>query len=168
MKSIFISLLVIFITKIYCLIPDYHPDQIALLVLSAGCWIDPYKKNGISGNIVKDINGSPLSINIKANGEPEEYASIVDIIPSLRNLEPDELSEKFSKIYKLAFDTFYNIFENEEEESLTLYDSLIKKTINENDLINALINPSEDTNLYKILNIKEVYIHHQILIKIIH
>ena len=147
MKSIFISLLVIFITKIYCLIPDYHPDQIALLVLSAGCWIDPYKKNGISGNIVKDINGNPLSINIKGSGEPEEYASIVDIIPSLRNLEPDELSEKFSKIYKLAFDTFYNIFENEEEESLTLYDSLIKKTINENDLINALINPSEDSNL---------------------
>ena len=92
MKFILISLLVIFITRIYCLIPEYHPDQIALLILSAGSWNDPYEDNNIIGNIVKDINGSPLSINIKANGEPEEYASIVDIIPSLRNLEPDELS----------------------------------------------------------------------------
>jgi len=147
MKFILISLLVIFITRIYCLIPEYHPDQIALLILSAGSWNDPYEDNNIIGNIVKDINGSPLSINIKANGEPEEYASIVDIIPSLRNLEPDELSEKFSKIYKLAFSTFYSIFEIEGEDDIILDDYLIKKIINENDLINALINPSEDTNL---------------------
>ncbi|ORY22104.1 hypothetical protein LY90DRAFT_515737 [Neocallimastix californiae] len=147
MKLLFISYLVIFIIKIYCLIPDYHPDQIALLILSSGSWSDLCEENDIIGNIVKDINGNPLSINIKGSGEPEEYASIVDIIPSLRNLEPDELTEKFSKIYKLAFATFYNTFETGGEDDIILDDSLIKKIINENDLINALINPSQNSNL---------------------
>ena len=147
MKFLFISYLVIFIIKIYCLIPDYHPDQIALLILSAGSWSNLNEENGISGIIVKDINGSPLSINIKGNGEPEEYASIVDIIPSLRNLEPDELFEKFSKIYKLAFATFFNTFESEEEDSIKLYYDKNKILINDYDFINALINPSEDSNL---------------------
>jgi len=149
MKILFFSFLVIFITKIYCIISEYHPDQIALLILSAGSWDDTYEENDIIGNIVKDVNGKPLNINIKADGESEEYASIVDIIPSLRNLEPDELKKKFSKLYKLAFATFYNIFNFEigREDDIVIDDELIKKVINEYDLINALINPEENSNL---------------------
>jgi len=100
MKFLFISFLVIFITKIYCKLSEYHPDQIALLILSAGSWNNPYGETEVIGNIITDENGEPLTINIKADGESEEYASILDIIPSLRNLESDELKKRFSKLYK--------------------------------------------------------------------
>jgi len=147
MELLFISFLVIFITKVYCKLSEYHPDQIALLILSSGSWNNPYGETEVIGNIVRDINGKPLTVNIKTDGESEEYASIVDIIPSLRNLEPDELKKRFSKLYKLAFATFYNIFEIEREDDIILDDELIKNLINEYDLINALINPEDNSNL---------------------
>jgi len=147
MKLIFISFLVIFITKIYCKLSEYHPDQIALLILSSGSWNNPYEETDVIGNIVTDKNGDPLTINIKADGESEEYASIVDIIPSLRNLEPDELKKRFSKLYKLAFATFYNIFEIEREDDIILDVDSIKQTISSYNFVNALINPEDNSNL---------------------
>jgi len=111
-------------------------DSVAFMILAAGREKDyklarEYDENG---NLV------PISIKISVNGE-EKSISIKDIIPSLRNLNDDELEKKFEYLYELSSIYYSENFESyySEEEKYAIFREHPMDTIRKSNALSHIL-----------------------------
>jgi len=112
-------------------------DILSFIILAAG------NEDGLLAKEL-DENGKlvPIKIKIVINGEEQEI-SINKFIPSLANLEGEELEQKFSKLYEMAVMQYFEHFElkyNEEMNEL-YYKELPEKIIKKRNVISYIVNP---------------------------
>ncbi|KAL6589173.1 hypothetical protein U3516DRAFT_922121, partial [Neocallimastix sp. 'constans'] len=104
---------------------DELSNKMAFVVLAAG---------DENGRLVKEIdkNGNlvPISVTVSYNGE-EKQLSIKDIIPSLRNLEWEELDDKFKQ-----FNNYYD-----ENSDQVIFSKDPTEIIKDNNVMTFLLNP---------------------------
>ncbi|KAG4082424.1 hypothetical protein H8356DRAFT_1753494 [Neocallimastix lanati (nom. inval.)] len=104
---------------------DELSNKMAFVVLAAG---------DENGRLVKEIdkNGNlvPISVTVSYNGE-EKQLSIKDIIPSLRNLEGEELDDKFKQ--------FNNYYDENSDQVIFSKDPI--EIIKDNNVMTFLLNP---------------------------
>ncbi|KAL6592992.1 hypothetical protein U3516DRAFT_917545, partial [Neocallimastix sp. 'constans'] len=104
---------------------DELSNKMAFVVLAAG---------DENGRLVKEIdkNGNlvPISVKVSYNGE-EKQLSIKDIIPSLRNLEGEELNDKFKQIN--------NYYDENSDQVIFSKDPI--EIIKDNNIMTFLLNP---------------------------
>ncbi|KAL6625978.1 hypothetical protein U3516DRAFT_890993, partial [Neocallimastix sp. 'constans'] len=116
---------------------DELSNKMAFVVLAAG---------DENGRLVKEIdkNGNlvPISVKVSYNGE-EKQLSIKDIIPSLRNLEGEELNDKFSQLYDIALVKYAEQFNNyyDENSDQVIFSKDPIEIIKDNNIMTFLLNP---------------------------
>jgi len=123
---------------------------------------------GENGRLIKksDANGNlvPVSVTVLVDGE-EKQLNIKDIIPSLKNLEGEELDNKFSQLYDIAIVKYAEQFRNfyDENNGETYFDKDPMDIVKGNNAMTHILNPYnilEDGN-YKNYDITpdDIYFH---------
>ncbi|KAG4094820.1 hypothetical protein H8356DRAFT_1345672 [Neocallimastix lanati (nom. inval.)] len=90
----------------------------------------------MEGNLV------PVSVTVLVDGE-EKQLNIKDIIPSLKNLEGEELDNKFSQLYDIAIVKYAEQFRNfyDENNGETYFDKDPMDTVKGNNAMTHILNP---------------------------
>ena len=135
-------------------------DSVAFMILAAGREEDGFlaREYDENGDLV------PISIKILDDGE-EKSISIKNVIPSLRNLEGEELEKKFSYLYELASIYYSDNFESyyDENEKYAIFRENPMNTIRKSNALSHVIkayNIREDDSIEKIdLSPDEVNLH---------
>jgi len=112
-------------------------EEVAFVIVAAG------KTNGsLAKEYDKDGSLVPIKIKVMRDGEEVEL-SINEIIPSLKNMEGEELENEFSKLYDMAIMQYLEHFEtyyDENEDNLVYKEKLIE-TIKKENIYSHIIKP---------------------------